>query len=56
MVLSTLVYLLVNVIVIVGMIVGNSDVIFVPMTVAMIFYGLTYSTVSSIYPAEITKR
>ena len=55
-VISSVVYLVTNAVIVVGMLISEPVVIYAPMLVASILYGVTYSTVSSIYPAEITKR
>ena len=56
MLIASLVYMAANAAIMVGMLVSRAAVIFVAMLVAIIFYGITYSTVSSIYPSEIGKR
>ena len=56
MIVASVVYLGTNVVVMVGMLISQAVVVFVPMLVAILFYGGTYSTVSSIYPAQILKR
>ena len=55
MIITSVVYLGANVVVMVGMLISEAVAVFVPMLVAILFYGGTYSTVSSIYPAEILK-
>ena len=55
MIITSVVYLGANIAVMVGMLISEAVAVFVPMLVAILFYGGTYSTVSSIYPAEILK-
>jgi MFS family permease len=45
-----------NIVIMVGMLISNTAVVFAPMLVAIFFFGITYSTVSSIYPGEIMKN
>ena len=56
MIISALVYFTANIVIMTGMLLTEGTMIFVAMIVAILFYGLTYSTISAIYPSEILKN
>jgi hypothetical protein len=48
---AAVVYTVCNLIVMIGMLLGNNIMMFVAMIVMVLFFGVTYSIVNSIYPA-----
>ena len=51
MIISAVVFFVCNIVIMTGMLVSSSTMVFVGMMIEILFFGLTYSTVSSIYPA-----
>lgn len=55
-IISTLIFVVSNIMIMIGMITNNTSLTFAFMIVFIMAFGFTYSIVSSIYPAEILKN
>jgi len=48
---AAVVYTVCNLIIVIGMLIGNNIMELIGMIVMVLFFGMTYSIVNSIYPA-----